>query len=528
MLRAPFKFTIIFILWFFFSPLAFSEATKIEDISDRKYLPKVLALIQGAERSIEVSMYQILLADTEESHPVYQILRALAEADRRGVKIRVILNRNLDYVSGETVPLARSLAAVEYLRSKGTEVVFAHSSHRLHDKVIVIDHRWVVEGSMNWTKTALFGNWESATLIDSPDLAREKLKRLRAIPLSPEKTLDSLGEEGELLKIPSILMKDPAYFPNLLEDKDERIFEFYLWLLSFVSLRGVPPGRDDEAISQKGGQAAFLEKQPVPLSLTLNDEELFRRFRLDPAKSHEDKRREAIRLLKKLKKQEWIGLKIAKPGANAEISLIPLRGLTPASPAGGPSAFTVPYAYFKYGYPEKLSFAGEFFYLLARLEMTESPSPPWWWRPQEHLTQTYHAHHTTLAAGSLELQRANLIEIVRNDAPEGRPHSERLVNRYRVNRLVDPGTQEVQKIKMIEKFGQENFEKAHRYAEIIDEPEDPEAHATILKWMTHYPAPHLEAAFAQVARYERNNPRRSLYYLRGILDGMKRQGQGSP
>jgi len=81
--------------------------------------------------------------------------------------------------------------------------------------------------------------------------------------------------------------------------------------------------------------------------------------------------------------------------------------------------------YFEYGYPQRLSFAAEFSYLLARLEMSESPSAPWWWRSQEDLTRVYHLHHTTLAAGMLELMRENLVEIIRDDAPEGAAAAEK-------------------------------------------------------------------------------------------------------
>lgn len=460
----------------------------LEEISDRNYLPKLLELIQGARRSIEVSMYQILLAEGEEEHPVYRILRALAEARSRRVRVRVLLNRHLDYGAGETVPLARSLAAVEYLRAKGIDVVFAHASRRLHDKVIVIDTRWVIEGSTNWTQTALLENWESASLVGSTRYARRKIARIRSIPVSSEITPDTLGEEGPLLELPASLLTEKKHFPDLVRRKDERIFEFYLWLLKEKA---------------RAGSGSFV----------LGDEALFGVFRLDPEKSREDKRREALRLLKKLSGRGYIDLKIPAPGAKAEVTLHPLTEISHRQ-------FTLPLAYFDYGFPARLSLAAEFVYFLSRNEMLQSPSRPWWWRPQEDLTQTYHLHHTTLASGMLELQRENLMEIVRDDAPEGRPHSERLVNRYRVNRLADPAAREEQKKRLVEKFGPEAYERARRFADLIDEPKDFAVIATILRWMTIYPAPALDAAFQQVSRYERNNPRRSLYYVAGILEAV--------
>ena len=468
-----------------------SSPIRVEEVSDRNYLAKVLELIDGARHSIDVSMYQILLPGGDTEHPVSKILNALVRAQGRGVRVRVLLNRHLDYLPGETAPLARSVAATEYLASAGIEVVFASPARRLHDKVIVIDGRWVVDGSMNWSETALWSNWESATLIDSQEYAAKKLARIRAIPLSSEKTLDSLGDEGELLEVPEALVQEKKYFPDLLRRKDERIFEFYLWLLKESHIRKME-------------------------TFVLTDETLFRVFRLDPEQTQKAKRREAVRLLKKIAKRGLIGLDIPTAGADAEVTL-----RKPSS--GSHPKLTVPLVYFDYGLPEKLSLAGEFVYLLSRLEMTQSPSSPWWWRPQEDLTELYHLHHTTLAKGMLELQRENMIEIVRDDAPEGARHSDRLVNRYRTNRLVDPDAGAKQKEQLIQKFGRENFERAQHFADVMDEPNDFAVIATILNWMGIYPAAHLEAAFDQVSRYERNNPRRSLYYVAGILEGKEEE-----
>ena len=436
-------------------------------------------------------MYQILLiSERGETNPVFQILSALAAARSRGVNVRVKLNRYFDYTAGETLPLARSLAAVEYLKSKEIEVVFAPSAHRLHDKVIVIDRRWVIEGSMNWTQTALRNNWESATLIDSAAYAREKLKRMRRIPSGADSVPDALGDEGPLLSIPAGLMTEKKYFPDLLRRKDERIFEAYLWFLK------------EEALSGKKIHE-------------LDDPALEKIFRLDPAKGKENNRREALRLLKKLSKRGYLEFERSRPGAPA---LVRLRLLKFSSP----KTFSLPLAYFEDDFPRRLSFAGEFVYLLSRIEMTQSASPPWWWRPQEDLTETYHLHHTTLAGGALELQRENLLEVIRDDAPEGTPPSNRLANRYRVNRLMNLAVREEEKKRFIDRFGPEAYEKASHFADRIDEPNDFSVIRTILHWMSAYPSDQLEAAFAQVARYERNNPRRSLSYVSAILTASKR------
>jgi hypothetical protein len=92
-----------------------------------------------------------------------------------------------------------------------------------------------------------------------------------------------------------------------------------------------------------------------------------------------------------------------------------------------------------------------------------------------------------------------------------------------VNPIPKPGLAEIRQKEISEKFGAQNFQRASRFADTLDEPKDLFVIQTILEWMNRYPASNLDQAFEQVSRYERNNPRRSLYYLRGILEGMQKE-----
>ena len=42
-----------------------------------------------------------------------------------------------------------------------------------HNKVMVIDHRFVISGSFNFTKAAESSNAENLLIIDDPDLAKK-------------------------------------------------------------------------------------------------------------------------------------------------------------------------------------------------------------------------------------------------------------------------------------------------------------------------------------------------------------------
>lgn len=49
---------------------------------------------------------------------------------------------------------------------------FLKYRRRLHDKLIIVDERYVVDGSTNWSISALRDNYESATLIIAAALGR--------------------------------------------------------------------------------------------------------------------------------------------------------------------------------------------------------------------------------------------------------------------------------------------------------------------------------------------------------------------
>ena len=112
------------------------------------------------------------------------------------------------------------------------------SNRRLHDKLIIVDGRYVVEGSTNWSVSALKSNFESATLIDSTGLARIKLLRVENL------TKASKGKEKRLytpvylenlpktLTIPKELLLNEGYVSKMVSSNDRRSLDLYLLLLA--------------------------------------------------------------------------------------------------------------------------------------------------------------------------------------------------------------------------------------------------------------------------------------------------------
>ncbi len=234
----------------------FVEA-RVRDISGRGYEPAVIELLDGAKESIAVSMYNISLG-TKTRNPVRLLLNDLLEARDRNVSVTLYLNTRFRDVDKEKVRLIEN-PELKRLEDAGCIIHLMPATRRLHDKLIIVDSRYVVEGSTNWSISALRDNFESATLIDSPDLAKIKLLRLKFLPVFTEPHPEFLYTENiaETIDIPKTLLEDKGYFSRMLTGQDKRVLDLYLILLAH-----------SQAINE---QEFFIDLESMGLSLGMPD-----------------------------------------------------------------------------------------------------------------------------------------------------------------------------------------------------------------------------------------------------------------
>lgn len=109
---------------------------------------KILALINTAKSSIEIYAQDI---------NDYQVIGALARAARRGVKTDILLSAHGKMRQGK----------FNYLRTAG--VTIKNSYHYIiHAKVLIIDHKQALIGSINLTTPSLDDNRELSVLTRDP------------------------------------------------------------------------------------------------------------------------------------------------------------------------------------------------------------------------------------------------------------------------------------------------------------------------------------------------------------------------
>ncbi len=157
-------------------PLQTFAKTNIAIIN--KYAPTIVKHIDNANSHIIVVMYLITYKKQYPKGPVANLLNALIRAHKRGVSVEVILDKNNDYRHTGKEDL-KNQNAFNYLKKANINVKYDSLTRTTHSKVLVIDKRYVVIGSTNWSYSALVKNHETSLLIDSKKLAQETITYLK-------------------------------------------------------------------------------------------------------------------------------------------------------------------------------------------------------------------------------------------------------------------------------------------------------------------------------------------------------------
>ena len=102
---------------------------------------------------------------------------ALGELARSGVDVELKTDRSQSAGWDQSTLLGR-------LRTAGVKVDVSRSRWLLHDKFAVVDSRWVITGSFNWTISAERRNRENVLILDCPALAAAFEAEWESIPAS--------------------------------------------------------------------------------------------------------------------------------------------------------------------------------------------------------------------------------------------------------------------------------------------------------------------------------------------------------
>jgi len=108
---------------------------------------QIYQLINGAKSSIDLTMYELIDTTAEGD---------LAAAAKRGVNVRVILDRHLE--------MSRNTDTFDLLKSKGVHVTWAPSSTTYHQKTLTIDDKTSVVMTLNMVSADYAGTRDFAII----------------------------------------------------------------------------------------------------------------------------------------------------------------------------------------------------------------------------------------------------------------------------------------------------------------------------------------------------------------------------
>ena len=138
-------------------------------LRNQEYAEALLKGIGNARESIVCSFYLFKITETRNNQPA-RIAEELVRARKRGVAVTVILEKGKS-AQDKLYEENRNTAAL--LTREGVNVHFAAPGVTTHNKIVMIDRRYIFLGSHNLTQGALMYNNELSVLIDSPEMAAE-------------------------------------------------------------------------------------------------------------------------------------------------------------------------------------------------------------------------------------------------------------------------------------------------------------------------------------------------------------------
>lgn len=135
---------------------------KIQPAIAGNYAQAVIPLINSAQKSIDIMMYEWKWYRHEKAGGVEKFNLSLLGALRRGVKVRVLLNIE---TSGHILTRINSQSA-SILKMHGAQVKFGQVGVITHAKMIIVDKKFLVLGSHNISKGAFSRNQEASIVVE--------------------------------------------------------------------------------------------------------------------------------------------------------------------------------------------------------------------------------------------------------------------------------------------------------------------------------------------------------------------------
>lgn len=141
---------------------------KVEAVIGSDYFNKVYPVIQSATQKIDIVMYEWKWYSHEFAGGVQRLNNALIDRAREKVPVRILMNIES---MGHAITKINSRTA-SFFQQKGIQVKFGQVGVATHAKMVIVDDRFCVVGSHNYSKGSFTRNQECSVLIEGGEAIR--------------------------------------------------------------------------------------------------------------------------------------------------------------------------------------------------------------------------------------------------------------------------------------------------------------------------------------------------------------------
>lgn len=485
------------------STASLAFAAEVSHVPARNYAAVAEREIDAAQTSIRLYLYLFGFQPAQSEAAPARLARALVRAQRRGVRVEVVLDRGVEPGDSQD----KNRAAATFLLRSGVSVAYS-SGPVLHAKALVVDEKTVLEGSSNWTSSAFAENAEADVLVRSTETARALLAELAALPRSPARDPDAAGS----IAVPDAFLFRADLLGEMVRSKDERAFDAWLYFLRAGVSTGTSSAVNSQALATSLGWPGLppVDARRKIRRVLIRLRDRYRLIEVSDAYGEDP----SVRLSSDLwqENEGWHGHP-ARAGTAREAAP---RSERPDSPAADP-VIRLPMTYFDLGWDRRLPLAGKVFYLLNLHYSAVSPISPRWSFGEETLARRHHVSLWFLRQGVVKLRRANLLEVEYDEVPPT-PDAPRHANTYFPNPLYDPAALEAKFRSLEQTFGSEAVARAKEVAALVYEDSDAGAVEALIDLERRYGTGVIAQAVKILGEKSPDNPKRSIAYLIGVIN----------
>ena len=171
--------------------LSYGAQDRATSLMDQDYFPLVHEALQEAKESIYAVMHIMEIGVGIKDNPAEVLVQDLIDAHQRGVKVKVILDKNLpeveEVLGGYERVGNKNDNAYKLLKSKGLNVTFDSPDVITGSCVVVIDSYISIIGSTYWSYQGLVENFESSSMIESKEVAKVRMDYIHKIEAEIDK-----------------------------------------------------------------------------------------------------------------------------------------------------------------------------------------------------------------------------------------------------------------------------------------------------------------------------------------------------